>query len=212
LDLVRDNWSRVVVEKENPCIVRNSELCIECGHCVEVCPEKKFGFNHRAGDVVVGTPYEAVLKCSFCGKCIEACPTGALMDKNDYVGIARDLNDLKKIAVALVDCDMENKILEKIKNFTAEKDLDKIFSDLGFEKIIWMKKTDANREDETMKKIKTTDARKNKINPKNIVLFFISSQIWKKAEKNEYLDYVLSEREVARLWRDGKKTAGKIKI
>ena len=95
LDLIKDNWSRVVVENENPCISRNSELCIECRRCINVCPEKKFGFNYRGNSVVIGTPYEKVLDCSFCGKCAEACPTGALTDQNDYVKIVDDLDNLK---------------------------------------------------------------------------------------------------------------------
>ncbi|MFZ2226663.1 MAG: 2Fe-2S iron-sulfur cluster-binding protein, partial [Candidatus Moraniibacteriota bacterium] len=76
--LLRDNWSRVVIENENPCISRNSEFCVECRRCINICPEQKFGFNHRAGDVVVGTAYEKVLDCSFCGKCVEVCPVAAL--------------------------------------------------------------------------------------------------------------------------------------
>jgi len=107
--LLRDNWSRVVVENENPCISRNSEFCIECKRCVSICPEHKFGFNHRAGDVVVGTPYEKVLDCSFCGKCIEACPVAALTDQNDYTKIISNLDDLKKFSVAVVDFGMEEK-------------------------------------------------------------------------------------------------------
>jgi len=211
--LLRDNWSRVVVENENPCISRNSEFCVECKRCVNICPEKKFGFNHRAGDVVVGTPYEKVLDCSFCGKCVEVCPVAALTDQNDYVKIIKNLDDLKKFSIAIIDLEMQEKIQAQLKNITPEKNLDKIFFELGFEKIINLVEKDKNKEDEIIEQIKTDYARIDKINPKNIVTFFISSKIYKKAKKSEYLDYVLSEREVVQLVRDkGKMVVGKMKM
>jgi len=210
--LLRDNWSRVIVENENPCISRNSEFCVECRRCINICPEQKFGFNYRAGDVVVGTPYEKVLDCSFCGKCVEVCPVAALTDQNDYAKIIKDLDDLKKFSVAFVDFAMEEKIQMQLKNITQEKKLEKILIEFGFEKIINLKEKEQNQEDEIIKNIKTEYARREKINPKNIRTFFISSRIYKKVQKSEYLDYVLSEREVARLARDkGKMVAGKVK-
>jgi NADH dehydrogenase/NADH:ubiquinone oxidoreductase subunit G len=210
--LLRDNWSRVVVENENPCISRNSEFCVECRRCINICPEHKFGFNHRAGDVVVGTPYEKVLDCSFCGKCVEVCPVAALTDQNDYAKIVENLNDLKKFSVAIIDLGIEEKIQAQLKNITQEKNVEKILIELGFEKIIKFTEKDENKEDEIIEQIKTDYARKEKIDPKNICTFFVSSKIYKKAQKNKYLDYVLSEREVARLVRDkGKIVAGKVK-
>jgi NADH dehydrogenase/NADH:ubiquinone oxidoreductase subunit G len=210
--LLRDNWSRVVVENENPCISRNSEFCIECRRCINICPENKFGFNHRAGDVVVGTPYEKVLDCSFCGKCVEVCPVAALTDQNDYVKIIEDLDNLKIFSVAVVDFGIEEKIIAQLKNIVPEKDLEKIFFELGFEKIIKLAEKEQTQEDEIIKNIKTDYARKEKIDAKNIRTFFVSSKIYKKAQKNQYLDYVLSEREVARLVRDkGKIVAGKMR-
>lgn len=202
-DLIRDNWTRVVVENENPCISRNSELCIECRRCINICPEKKFGFNYRGSAVVVGTPYGKVLDCSFCGHCVEVCPTGALTDKNDYVKIVEVLDDLEKFSVAVLDVEIEKKILEKMKNISEEKNLDKILVELGFEKIVRLEKE--NSEDEIMKNIKNEYARKEKINSENIVVFFLTSKIYKKKSEEKYLDYVLSEREVARLVRDGER-------
>lgn len=211
LDLIRDNWSRVVVENENQCISRNSEFCVECRRCVNICPEKKFGFNHRGGAVVVGTPYEEVLDCSFCGECVRVCPTGALTDQNDYKKIVEILDDLKKFSVAVVDFQMEEKVLMQTQKIKPEKNLNKLLSDLGFEKIIKVEKE--NSEDEVIKNIKIEYARQEKINPKNIAVFFISSKISKKKNIDEYLDYVLSEREVARLARDREKIKeGKIKM
>ena len=211
LDLIRDNWTRVVVEEDNPCIARNSEFCIECRRCINVCPENKFGFNYRGSEVVVGTPNERVLDCGFCGKCVEVCPTASLTDKNDYKKIIDDLDNLKKFSIALLDVGIEEKIFEQIEKISQEKKIEKIFSGLGFEKVINLEKEDT--EDEAIKKIRTEYAQKEKINAQDIVIFFVSSKIYKKAKKIQELDYVLSEREVVRLVRDRKEAKeGKIKM
>jgi NADH dehydrogenase/NADH:ubiquinone oxidoreductase subunit G len=209
--LLHDNWSRVVVEDVNPCISRNSEFCVECRRCINICPEKKFGFNHRAGDVVVGTPYEQVLDCSFCGKCVEACPTAALTDQNDFIKIVEDLDDLKKFSVAVFDFGVQAKIKKQLEKITPEKDLKKIFFNLGFERVMSLEEKDRNRDDTVFENIKTEYTRIEKIDPTSIRTFFISSHIYKKVQKNEYLDYIISEREVARLVRDKVKiVAGKV--
>lgn len=212
LDLVKDNWSRVVVENENPCISRNSEFCVECRRCINICPEKAFGFNYRAGETVVGTPYEEVLDCSFCGECARVCPSAALTDQNDFGRITDDLDNLQFFSVAILDFDMKEKILKQARNINSEENLEKLFFSLGFEKTVILSKKDQNKEDAIVKKIKTDYAKKEKMNSKNIRTFLISSKVNKKAEKNKYLDYVLSEREIARLLRDKDKvTEGKIK-
>ncbi|MDO9231516.1 MAG: 2Fe-2S iron-sulfur cluster-binding protein [bacterium] len=203
LDLIKDNWSRVVVENENPCISRNSELCIECRRCINICPEKKFGFNYRGNSVVVGTPYEKVLDCSFCGKCVEACPTGALTDQNNYLKIVEDLDNLEKFSVAVLDLGIEEKILKAMGKISPEKDLNKLLINLGFEKIVKLGKE--NLKIEFVKNIKDEYSRTKKINQQDIVVFFISSRIYEKAKRDKNLDYILSEREVARLVRDKEK-------
>lgn len=185
LDLLKDNWTRIVVEEKNPCIARTTEFCVECRRCINICPEKKFGFNYRAGDIVVGTPYEKELECSFCGKCVEMCPTAALMDQNDHKRIIRILDNAEKISIAIVYNEKEN-------------NLDK----LGFEKIIKIGKGESL--EEKAEEIKTKFARKEKINPEEIAVFVISNDISKKKNKSEFVDYVLTEREIKRLIRDKK--------
>ena len=205
LELVKENWSRVVVENENPCISRNSEFCVECRRCINICPEKKFGFNHRAGDVVVGTPYSEVLDCGFCGKCVEACPVAALTDKNNYSQIVSDLDDLKKFSVAVVDFGISEKIFSVGKKIISEKKLEKVLTDLGFEKVIQLSEKESGDEDAAIGKIKNNFVEKDKIGAKNIRIFFITSKIHKKTEKSGHADYILSEREVVRLVRDKSK-------
>lgn len=201
-DLLKDNKTRVVIDDKNPAIFRTTEYCIECRRCINVCPEHIFGFNHRAGDAVVGTPYEKTLDCSFCGKCVEVCPTAALTDQNNFAEIIGKLDDLHKMAVAVVDLGIKENILHWLEKFKYQKSFDELLKTLGFEKIIYLSKNDA--EDEEIEKIKTDYAKKDKINPENLVVFFISNKIEKKAKKNKYLDYVLTEREVVRLVRDRK--------
>ena len=159
----------------------------------------------------MGTPNERVLDCSFCGKCVEVCPTASLTDKNDYKKIIDDLDDLKKFSIALLDVDIEEKIFKKIEKIGQEKKIEKIFNGLGFEKIIKLEEEGA--EDDEIKNIRTEYAQEEKINSQDIVIFFISSKIYKKAKKIKELDYVLSEREVARLVRDKEKIKeGKIRM
>jgi iron only hydrogenase large subunit-like protein len=136
LELLRDNWSRVVVDENNPAISRTTEFCVECRRCINVCPTYELGFNHRGGDVVVGTPYEESLDCIFCGQCLRHCPTAAITDNESELSeIVDKLDNLKKLAVAIVDpviADNINKYLPEIKsgvnfNFLLRK--------LGFEKV-----------------------------------------------------------------------------
>ncbi len=215
LDLLKDNWGRVIVENKNPCISRNSEFCIECKRCINICPEKKFGFNYRGSAVVVGTPYEKILDCSFCGECVRACPTASLTDQNDYKRIIEILDDLKKLSVAILDFGISEKIYQQLKilynkagknsvlNENISNIIIEVFKSLGFEKIIELEKE--NFENVIIEKIKTEYAKENKINSKDIVIFLISSKISKKKNKNNFLDFVLSEREIARLVRDKEK-------
>ncbi|HPN96474.1 MAG TPA: 2Fe-2S iron-sulfur cluster-binding protein [Candidatus Moranbacteria bacterium] len=202
LDLLKDNKTRVVVEEENPAICRTTEFCIECRRCINVCPERKFGFNHRAGDVIVGTPYEKVLECSFCGECVRVCPVAALTDKNNFSEITEKLDDIKKIAVALVAEGMEEKIKKQLLIMGYQKEPREILKSLGFEKIFDFSEKDA--QDEGLDDFKVQLSRKEKINMEDIILFYISSNISLKKEKIANLDYILSEREIARLARDKK--------
>lgn len=202
LDLLKDNRIRVVIEDENPCISRTTEFCVECRRCINICPDKAFGFNNRAGDVVVGTPYNKILDCSFCGECVMACPTAALTDKNNFLEIIEKLDDMKKIAVALLGPGMEEKIAKWLQFMKIESKPREVLEKLGFEKILEFNETDD--ENEALDNFKEELARFEKINLEDIVLFYITDNISLKKEKIANLDYTLTDREVARIARDKK--------
>lgn len=135
LDLLKDNRSRTVVDESNECISRTTELCVECRRCINVCPTKEFSFNHRAGDTVVGAPFEKPLDCIFCGQCVKNCPTGAITDKNDLTKIAVELSDLKKMAVALLDPAIMESIALEQPEITSIGKLIGSLKEIGFEKV-----------------------------------------------------------------------------
>ncbi len=135
LDLLKDNRLRVVVDEGNPAISRTTELCVECRRCINVCPTKEFGFNNRAGDVVVGTPYEKPLDCIFCGQCVKDCPVGAITDKNDLPKIIGELDDLKKMAVALVDPAILESVAFEQEEMDSKEKIVGVLQAIGFEKV-----------------------------------------------------------------------------
>lgn len=78
------------IERDNPFIVRNNNLCILCGRCVRVCQEvlgiEAIAFNQRGIQTFIGGAFGQSLMdsgCIFCGSCVEVCPTGALKDYGD---------------------------------------------------------------------------------------------------------------------------------
>ncbi len=78
------------IERDNPYIVRNNNLCILCGRCVRVCQEvlgiEAIAFNQRGISTFVGGAFGQSLLdsgCIFCGSCVQVCPTGALKDVGD---------------------------------------------------------------------------------------------------------------------------------
>ncbi len=135
LNLVKDNWSRVVTENKNPVIVRTTEYCVECRRCINVCPLKEYGFNYRAGDVVVGTPFEKTLDCIFCGACVAHCPTAALTDQGDLEEIIKKLNDPQILAVAIIDPAIMTTIKNEVKEIDNPEKLNGLLKLLGFERV-----------------------------------------------------------------------------
>ncbi len=76
------------VDRSNPFIDRDLNLCILCGRCVRIC-KHQYGtgvidFVDRGSQTHIGTVFDRPLLdagCRFCGSCIDVCPTGALADR-----------------------------------------------------------------------------------------------------------------------------------
>jgi NADPH-dependent glutamate synthase beta subunit-like oxidoreductase/ferredoxin/Pyruvate/2-oxoacid:ferredoxin oxidoreductase delta subunit len=81
-------YKGIPVDDQDPLIVRDYNLCVLCGRCIQVCQEVRgigaINFTQRGSNTVVGTAFNHPLSesgCRYCGACVEVCPTGALMDK-----------------------------------------------------------------------------------------------------------------------------------
>ncbi|MBN1671798.1 MAG: sulfide/dihydroorotate dehydrogenase-like FAD/NAD-binding protein [Kiritimatiellae bacterium] len=76
------------VERSDPFMDRDYNLCILCGRCVRIC-EKLHGksaiaFVERGSASRIGTAFlrdHTQAECRFCGACVDICPTGALADR-----------------------------------------------------------------------------------------------------------------------------------
>jgi iron-only hydrogenase group A len=103
LDLLKDNWSHVVVDEKNASIARDSQYCIECRRCVRICRDMQkveaYGVNYRNSRTNVGTPHEIPLDCIFCGQCSAVCPTAAITEKDDIKKFEDALADPKKMVI-----------------------------------------------------------------------------------------------------------------
>ena len=135
LSLVRDNWTRVVVENENPVIARTTEYCVECRRCVNICPIKSYGHNFRGGASVIGTPYNETLDCIFCGACVKHCPTAALTDQGNLDDLAKDLDDMNILAAAIIDLAVLESVGNEFPGIDNQEKLVGLLRESGFEKV-----------------------------------------------------------------------------
>ncbi len=83
------------VDRRDPFLDRDYNLCILCARCVRVCDEVRgaqaVALTFRGPKAMVGTAYDRPLtetECQFCGECVDLCPTGALAERvNKWVGV-----------------------------------------------------------------------------------------------------------------------------
>ena len=87
---------RVPVEENNPALKRIESLCIKCGACKQVCDKEISIANHFALDQ---TNDHAI--CIHCGQCINVCPTNALVEKQEWMDVARAIADPSKTVIAM---------------------------------------------------------------------------------------------------------------
>lgn len=76
------------LERTNPFIDRDLNLCILCGRCVRICKHHQgkavIDFVGRGSETHIGEAFGRSLLeagCEFCGACIDVCPTGSLADR-----------------------------------------------------------------------------------------------------------------------------------
>ena len=76
------------VERTNPFMDRDLNLCILCGRCVRICKHQHgtavIDFIGRSTKTHIGEAFDRSLKeagCRFCGSCVDVCPTGSLADR-----------------------------------------------------------------------------------------------------------------------------------
>ncbi len=76
------------LERSDPFIDRDLNLCILCGRCVRICKTQHgrstIEFVGRGSQTHIGEAFGRSLTeagCRFCGSCIDVCPTGSLADR-----------------------------------------------------------------------------------------------------------------------------------
>lgn len=76
------------LERSDPFIDRDLNLCILCGRCVRVCKHQHdtsiIDFVGRSSISRIGEAFGRTLleaDCRFCGSCVDVCPTGSLADR-----------------------------------------------------------------------------------------------------------------------------------
>ncbi len=82
-------YRNLPLEREDPFLVRDYNLCILCARCIRACQDvlgySAIALTNRGHDTKVGTLLgmsHVESGCVFCGHCIDVCPTGALIARS----------------------------------------------------------------------------------------------------------------------------------
>ncbi len=85
---VAPSYREMPIERSDPFIDRDLNLCILCGRCIRICEahhdEATIAFVGRGSKTRIGQAFGRSLVdagCRFCGSCIDVCPTGSLSDR-----------------------------------------------------------------------------------------------------------------------------------
>jgi predicted molibdopterin-dependent oxidoreductase YjgC len=85
---VPPTYRGLALERTDPFIERDLNLCILCGRCVRICKAhhgwNTIDFVGRGFDTHIGEAFGRSLVeagCKFCGSCVDVCPTGSLADR-----------------------------------------------------------------------------------------------------------------------------------
>lgn len=86
--------SRVLIEEDNVSIVRDDNLCINCGLCKKVCENKICVHGYYSLDDTFG---KAI--CINCGQCSNMCPTNSIKERYEYNEIKSIINSKEKVVI-----------------------------------------------------------------------------------------------------------------
>ena len=81
-------YKHLPLERLDPFMDRDYNLCVLCGRCARICEKVHrkgtIDFINRGKDARIGTEFHRPhtdTNCRFCGACIDICPTGAMSDR-----------------------------------------------------------------------------------------------------------------------------------
>jgi NAD(P)H-flavin reductase/ferredoxin len=96
-------YSRHKVERDDPFIERDHNLCVLCGRCWRICEQlhgtAAISIINRGDKARIGTAFGrswVESGCTFCGACVDICPTGTLTDRYArwYTGPRREVESV----------------------------------------------------------------------------------------------------------------------